>query len=167
MKMIRNITILAGLSVALIALAATSARAQVLWTTHFTGTFTLPVHAQWGAMTLPADDYTLRYGTQENGRGLVVVRGTAKGSPYGMIFAGPGDDVAESNNALLCIREGDTLYVRALELPAIGESIHFRIPHGVEVRSRLVQQSHNQSGKTTFAQVAIGITRVPVKANGK
>ncbi|HXH49077.1 MAG TPA: hypothetical protein VNM47_07000 [Terriglobia bacterium] len=164
MRMIRNITILVGLFAVLMALATTGARAQVLSTTSFTGTFTLPTEAQWGKMILPAGDYTLQYGGLFlSGEHMVTVESKTEGGPRGMILAGPRDDVSAAKDSLLCVREGDTLYVRALEMPLIGESIHFRIPHGVEVRSKVVAGHQNHTGKTQLALVAIGVDHVPTK----
>jgi hypothetical protein len=164
MKTIRNLAILSGLFLALFALAATGARAQVgqgASTINFIGAFTLPSDAQWGTMTLPAGEYTLNYGNRY-GSYSVEVRGTAKGSPHGRILAGPLGQTSATKNALNCVREGDVLYVRALEMPDIGESAKFKLPHGVEVRSKMIAKSHNPSGKTQLAEVVIGVERAPV-----
>jgi hypothetical protein len=165
MKMIRNITILVGLSVVLFALAVTGARAQTFASTSFTGSFTLPAETHWGALTLPTGDYTLSYGIAFSSTYLVAVAGKAEGSPRAMILPGSRNDVKSAENVLNCIREGDTLYVRALEMPLIGQSVHFRIPHGVEVRSRVspIAKNHGPSGKTSFTQEAIRIERVPAR----
>jgi hypothetical protein len=166
MKTIRNLMILSGLCLVLFALTATGARAQTFASTSLTGTFTLPVETHWGAMTLPAGDYTLRYGMPfRGGIYAVTVAGKAEGSPRGMILPRARDDASGGKNVLNCIREGDTLFVRALELPAIGESVHFRIPHGVEVRSTVgrYENAHNQGGKSRFVQVAVRVERAPVK----
>ena len=154
---------LAGLSLVLFTMGATGARGQVIYSTHFTGTFTLPFEAQWGAMTLPSGDYTLQYGTQDNGHGLVVVRGTAKGSPYGMILAGPVGDVSATRNAIVCVRKGNALLVRALEMPAIGESVAFRMPRGV----RLMANRRNGRTNTRPAEASTLIQLVPVRLNEK
>ena len=159
MKTIRTRMILGALSMALLALWVTAAKAQVIAIPSFSGTFTLPVETHWGAMTFPAGDYTLRYGIAFSSTYLVTVDGEEEGSPRGMILPQAREDASGGKNALNCIREGDILYVRALELPAIGESVHFKIPHGVEVRSKLIAQTHSASGKTQLAQVAISIGR--------
>jgi hypothetical protein len=164
MKTIRNITILVGLSAALFILVATGARAQELSTTSFAGTFTLPFDTQWGAMTLPAGDYNLSYGMPfKGGNYAVVVAGKAEASPRGMILTGPRNDVSAAKNALVCIREGDVLFVRALELPAIGESISFALPHGAQVTA------HQRNGSTNFqlAEAPVLIQRLPVLAAAK
>ncbi|HEV2247986.1 MAG TPA: hypothetical protein VGW37_15145, partial [Terriglobia bacterium] len=90
MKTIRSLTAMLGLFLALYALGAAGARAQAIYSTQFVGKFTLPFATQWGTMTLPPGDYTLEYGARETGHRVVNVQGTAKGSPHGMILAGPG-----------------------------------------------------------------------------
>ena len=161
MKTIRSLMILGALSVALLALWVTGAKAQVITLLSFSGTFTLPVETHWGAMTLPAGDYRLKYGYSQTSSTLMVeIAGEAKGSPHKMILAGRRDDVSADKNVLNCVREGNILYVRALEMPAVGESTHFKIPHGVEVRSKLIAQTHSASGKTQLAQVAIPIGHI-------
>lgn len=163
MKTILRSMILVGFSVALLVLVSTGARAQALSTTSFAGTFTLPVETHWGAMTLPAGDYSLKYGTAFSSTYLVTVADEAQGRILGMILAGPRDDVKVAENVLDCVREGDTLFVRALELPAIGESIHFKIPRVVAVRSRVIAGHQDDKGKTRVASVAIHIERAQAK----
>jgi hypothetical protein len=89
MKKIRNLMTFGGLFVAVLALGTTGARAQRLYSTQFAGTFTIPFEVQWGTMTLPAGEYTLSYGIQRSGANLVEIAGKAKGSPHGVILAGP------------------------------------------------------------------------------
>jgi hypothetical protein len=163
MKTIRSLMTLAGLCLVLFALGATGARGQVVYSTHFAGTFTLPFEAQWGAMTLPAGDYTLQYGTLDNGHRLVLVRGTAKGSPYGMIPAGPVDDTSAAKNAIVCVREGNALIVRSLEMPAIGESVRFNLPRG----AKLVAKLRNHNGYTQLAEAPMLIQQIPVTLNAQ
>jgi hypothetical protein len=168
MKTIRSLMILGALSVALLALSAIGAKAQVVGLPSFSGTFTLPAETHWGAMTLPAGDYTLKYGYSRTSSTLMVeIAGEAKGSPHKLILAGNRSDVSADRDVLSCVREGNILYVRALEMPAIGESTHFRIPHGVEVRSKLRFQAHNASGKTAIAEVRVSVERVPINLNAK
>jgi hypothetical protein len=167
MKKILNLVTLAGLSLAFLALGAAGAKAQTVYSTRFVGTFTLPFEAQWGALTLPAGDYTLEYGMQESGHRLAFVRGTEKGRPYGMILAGPLDQTSETKNALVCVLEGNKGYVRAVELPVIGESARFALPHGVKVEARILRGKLNHNAKTQLAETRIRIARVSVKLDGK
>lgn len=164
MKTTRSLMILAELFVVLFAVGAAGARAQALSTTRFAGSFTLPFEVQWGTMTLPAGDYTLRYGQLINGGVYAVqVVGKAEGSPNGLILAGARKDVSETGNELVCVRNGNSGVVRALEMPAIGESIDFPLPHGVELLAR--EQNHGTN--TQIAQVPMLIRRIPAGPNGK
>jgi len=162
MKTIRWSMVMSGLFLALFALAVTGVKAQVL-STNFKGTFTLPLETHWGAVTLPAGDYSLEYGTLHGGGYLVTVGGEAAGSSRRMILPAGRGDVSAKKNVINCVRENNTLFVSALELPAIGESAHFMIPHLVKVRSRVIAGHQNQNGNNQLAQVSIGIERVPVK----
>ncbi|HXH50994.1 MAG TPA: hypothetical protein VNM47_16750 [Terriglobia bacterium] len=163
MKTIRSLMILAGLSVALLALGTAGAKAQAFYSTRFVGTFTLPFEAQWGALTLPVGDYTLEYVMQEGGRHLAYVRSTAKGGPHGMILARPARRASATKNELVCIRNGKALIVRALEMPVIGESVSFPLPHGAE----LVAERLNGSTNTQLAQAPMHIQRIPVEPSEK
>jgi len=163
MKANRNLMTLAGLTVMLFALGAAGAKGQGIYLTEFAGKFTLPTAAQWGKMTLPAGDYTLQYGIEESGHGLVVVRGTSKGSPYGMIIAGPVGDTSAASSALVCVREGDDLIVRALEMPQIGKAAGFALPR----RARLVAHNGKHGGYTQLAEAPMLIQRIPVTLKAK
>jgi hypothetical protein len=163
MKTIRNLMAFVGLFVGFLALGAAGAKGQVLDTPRFTGTFTLPLEAQWGKMTLPAGDYTLKFGLLSTGHSLVEVKGRAEGGFHGLVEAGPYSQTSATKNAIVCVRNGDTLIVRSLELPAIGESIQFRLRRG----TKLAAQEGNNSGYTPLAKAPMPILRVPVTTNEK
>jgi hypothetical protein len=168
MKTIRNIAILVGVGLALIVSGATSARAQALTTTAFSGTFTLPFEVQWANMTLPPGKYSLSYGHHNPASGyLVEVAGKKPGSPHGVILTRGRSQPSASENVLVCIRVGDKGYVRSLELSAIGEAAEFTLPHGVEVESRLIAKHQSKSGNTRIAEVRISVERVPIKLSAK
>lgn len=163
MKTIRSLTILAGLSLVLLALGVTGAKAQdgqSLSITNLNGTFTLPLDAQWKNMSLPAGTYTLQYGTL-NGFHIVEVQGTAKGSPHGLILVQQPESTSAKNNAIVCVREGGTLVVRALEMPSIGQSANFAMPRGTQLTA------HNHTGYTQLAEAPMLIQRIPVALNAK
>jgi hypothetical protein len=162
MKTIRSLMTLAGLFLGFLTMGAVGAQGQVVDTTHFLGTFTLPTTAQWGKMILPAGDYSLRYGTL-GAAGIVEVYGMEKGSPYGVILAGPVGETSATRNVIVCIREGNALIVRALEMPVIGESVTFRVPHG----TKLMAQRGNPNGYTQLAEVPMLIQRISVTLNAK
>ena len=164
MKTTRNLMTLAGLILAVFALSATGAKAQTLTNNDFAGTFTISHEAQWGKMTLPAGTYNLYYGRLHDGSAsMVEVAGKAKGSPRGVIAVAGKDETSAATSALVCIREGDTLIVRALEMPAIGTSAQFSMPNG----SRLVAQNGKNNGYTQLAEAPRLIERVPVAFNAK
>ena len=165
MKTIRSLTILAGLSLAVLGLGATGAMAQQgpsLSVTSLHGTFTLPVDAQWGSMALPAGTYTLQYGRVGEAN-FVEVEGTTKGSPHGLINVQQPDSTSARKNAIVCVREGGTLIVRALEMPAIGQAANFPMPRGTQ----LTAQRRVGSANKLLAEAPMLIQRVPVTLSGK
>jgi hypothetical protein len=165
MKTIRNWMTLVGLSLLLPALAVTAARAQGISAAEFNGSFTLPFEVQWGSMILPPGDYTLNYGRliDRAGAHAVAVAGEAKGSPHGTLLVQGRSQTSATKNGLVCTREGDTLIVRALEMPAIGESVSFAAPYGIE---RLAQKK-GPKAKTQLAEARMPTVRVPITPSGK
>ena len=164
MKTIRSLMTLAGLILAVFALSATGAKAQALTGTNFAGTFTISHEAQWGNMALPAGAYNLYYGTlNDGGVNIVEVAGQAKGSPHGVIKVAGRDDTSAAKSALVCVREGNTLIVRTLEMPEIGTTAEFTMPHG----ARLVAQNAKHNGYTQLAEAPMLIERIPVTFNAR
>ena len=161
MKTIRSLSTLVGLSLVLFALGVTGAKAQDFTTTSFSGMLTLPAETHWGAITLPAGDYSLYYG-ELNGTPMAYVIGKAEGSPRGLIFAGAPDPTSAAKDSLICVRVGNSLVVRKLEMPVIGESVDFAMPHGMKLLAQ--EQKH---GQYTLAEVSILIERVPVTLSQK
>ena len=163
MKTIRRLTIPAGILLMYLALAATGARAQDLFSTHFAGKFTLPFMAQWGMTILPPGEYNLYYGyLYPSGTKTVEIRGQGE-LPHSMILARRDATAKGTNNVLICVREGDKAYVSGLELAAIGESAQFALPHGVEVEARILAGKHNHTATTQVAEMRISIAPAPVK----
>ena len=167
MKTIRSLMTLAGLSLVILALGVTGAKAQQapsLSTTHFGGTFTLPMEAQWGKVTLPAGQYSLYYGSLWDGStSMVEVVGKAKGSPHGVIPVARKDETSAANSALVCIREGDALVVRSLEMPELHTAAQFSMPNG----ARLVARNAKHNGYTQLAEAPMLMERIPVTFNAK
>ena len=154
---------LAGLIMAVFALSATGAKAQTISAASFKGTFTLPVAAQWGKMTLPAGTYNLYYGRLDEGPDVVEVVGKAKGSPRGLIVVAGNGDASAAKSALVCIREGDALIVRRLEMPALGTAADFSMPHGTQLEAT----NRNHNGYTQLAEAPMLIERIPVTFSAK
>jgi len=163
MKTVRRLTTMLGLTLVLIALGAISARGQFLDSTQFVGTFTLPISAQWGTTTLPAGNYTLRYGTIHAAGGFVEVRGTEKGSRHVVIRVEGVGQSSATKTALVCIRDGAALFIRSLEMPGIGETATFALPQG----ARLAAHLRNGGTNTQLVEAPILMQRVPVRLVGK
>ena len=164
MKEIRSLLVSGATFLVFLALAVTGAKAQYLVSAHFTGTFTLPFTAHWGQMILPPGEYNLYYGVQNKGGAYFVeVHGQAKGSPHGVILPVGQVDTKTDVNAVLCVRKGDMAYVRGLELPAIGESVRFKKPHGVSVESWITEKAQKHNTQSPLAEVRIPIEHAPAK----
>ena len=164
MKSIRNMMTLAGLSLVLFALSVTGAKAQNIALPSFEGYFTLPAAAQWGGMTLPAGEYTLSYGQLfKGGVRAVVIAGKADGNIRGMALVSANNDPSTKKDALVCVREGDRLVVRALEIPEIGTAAMFSLPHG----ERLMAHKRDHKGYTQLAEAPQLIEQIPVVMNGR
>ena len=162
MKTIKSWTMLAGLSVAILAMSAAGARAQLITYPEFVGSFTLPVPAKWESMTLPPGNYGLYYGEPFRG-GLKVVEvvNKADGSARGVALVWGLSQASGSTNELVCTREGDMDFVRALDLPVLGKAIQFGLPHNMKLIAS--QQDHNA---TKPAADLHGLTqRIPVTLN--
>lgn len=162
MKTIRSWMTLVGLFVMFFTLGTAGANGQVLDTVRFSGTFTLPFDAQWGKMTLPAGDYTLRYGRYYEAL-LVEVLSTKAGGLHGVILVEGSSRSSARKSALVCVREGNALIVRALEMPNIGTAAGFRLPRGTQ----LTAQKGNHNGYTQLAEGPMLIERIPVAMNGR
>lgn len=164
MKGIRSLLVSGVTFLVFLALAATGAKAQNLVSAHFTGNFTLPFTVHWGQMILPPGEYSLYYGVYSTAPAyLVEICGKAKGSPHGVILPMGRGDAKTEENALICVREGDSAFVRGLELPAVGESVRFVKPHGVSVESWITEKAQDHNLKSQLAEVRIPIERAPVK----
>ena len=151
---------------ALVALGVTGAKAQSLTKVKYRGDFTLPFQAQWGAMTLPAGDYTLQYGRLEfSGPWFVEIAGTIEGSPHGLILTRTPVEAAgtKTKNAIVCVRQGGVGIVRTLNLPEIGRSISFKMPHGLQLVTRIQDGYTN----TLLAGGPLLVQRVPITAGAK
>ena len=163
MKTIRSLMTLAGLSLALTAFAAAGASAQGFTMGNVGGAFTLPFETHWGAVTLPAGEYTLNYGYAPSGLPVVEVQGKANGSAHGLIPALAYSKASGTRNAIVCVREGDALVVRGLEMPAVGESATFAMPRGIQ----LTAHQRNGNRNIQLAEAPMLIQRVPVRLSEK
>ena len=160
MKTTKKLIIWAGLSLALVAMGATATKAQLIPLPEFTGSFTLPVRAQWGEASLPAGHYSLYYGAPfEGGSHAVEVLNSADGSAR-MILVRDRSDTSVAKTELICIREGNVDIVRALNVPALGESINFSLPPNMKLMANNQKHRANRKvaelrGLTQYVQVTI------------
>lgn len=162
-KTIRTLMTLAGLCMALVALGATGANAAVISFPQFTGSFTLPTQAQWGAMTLPAGHYSLYYGRAfDGGTNAVEVVNKADGSVHGIVLVEARNDTSAHSNALVYTREGKVAIVRALDLPALGESLSFALPPSAQLMASL--QNH-KSNTPLKEEARLNTKRLPASLN--
>jgi len=159
MKIIRNWVTLAGFSVVVFALCATGTRAQSLNTTHFAGTFTLPFEAEWGGTALQPGDYSLYYGRlNPGGVNVVEVVGKENSTPHIVIVPRAVQDSSAKKNALVCIREGNTGVIRALEMPEIGAALKFGMPRGTQLmakRSKVGKNVQMAQGPKLIQRISI------------
>lgn len=163
MKTIRRLMTVAGVSLALLTLGVTGAKSQdalILSTTNLRGRFTLPNNAQWGKMSLPAGDYTFHYGRLFDSL-FVEVRGMAKGSPHGVIAVMGDSEASAAQNELVCVRQGDSLVVRALEMPQIDKAAEFAMQRG----AKLASHQGKRGGYTQLAEAPMLIQRIAVTLN--
>ena len=159
MKTIRSLTILAGLALAAMVMGAAGAKGQVITMPRFVGSFTLPLDTVWDQMTLPAGEYRVYYGySNHGGATLVNIVGKAKGSAHGTLIAKLPTGVSATQNSLVCVRDGGTLIVRALEMPEIGEAVEFQVPKG----AKLLASNWKHKGYTSLAEGPMLIQRIPV-----
>lgn len=133
---IRSLTTLVGVFPVLSEIGATG---QVAWSsrrTEFTGRFTLPFRAKWGELILSEGKYTLHFGTIGRGIYFVEILGAHQGSPQGIFIVQEQGPSSVVQNALVCISRSGGQVIRALELPAIGKSVSFLVPHSTKLREK-------------------------------
>jgi len=161
MKAVRSLLVPLSLLVMFLGLAVTGTKAQSLFSTHFAGTFNLPFMVQWGSEFLPPGEYSLYYGRVGNAGSYVVeIRGEGT-LPQAMFRVNGRSDVKGTEDALVCVREDNKVYVRGLELATIGESAQFTKPHGVSVEAWIIAGNKSYNTNTQLAVARIPIA--PVK----
>jgi hypothetical protein len=93
-------------------------------------------------MTLPPGNYGLYYGEPfKAGLKVVEVVNKADGSARGVALIRGVSQTSASKNELVCTRDGNMDFVRALDLPVLGESLHFGLPHNMKLTAS--RQDHN------------------------
>lgn len=132
-------------------LAATALSVGTGYAQGFQGKFTLSSKAMWGQTVLQPGTYTLAI-SRNNAGATVTVRSEGQASSEAVLLPA-SHDIAAANgkNDLVCIREGDTLVVRMLELSATGNSYRFEMPKAAQL----------------YAQAKPAVERVEIAFNGK
>lgn len=156
MNVHRNFVRLAILALAATALSVGTSSAQ-----NFQGKFTLNHQAQWGQVTLQPGSYTLKMTRAQGGQRMVEVRSEANRGNAAIIMPASVDasSTAGSKSDLVCIRQGGTLIVRALEAGPTGETAYFHTPNN----ETLSAKNHSGHMPALMAQGPTLIQRVEVE----
>jgi hypothetical protein len=93
------------------------------------GTFTLTHEVRWQNATLPAGEYHFK--SQPSGPAQMLVLSKVNGSPAGFMIL--VNDVRESVSGerldtLVLVSRAGKSYVKEMELPEIGMTLHFDVP---------------------------------------
>jgi len=107
----------------------------------FAGRFTLPFEAAWGEIVLAPGEYALHYGTMGEGLHCVEIFGIGQTAPRGIFLVREQNPASVVQNALVCTRRDSRRIIRALELPAIGESVSFAGP----ATGKLIKNRHGRT----------------------
>lgn len=129
-----------------------------LQTTEFAGCFVLPFEASWIGGTLPAGKYILYFGIQRRGIYFVEIVGRGPRSPHGIVLTEEHGIASAARNALICIRDGDSQTVYALEMPTIGKSVRFALPSG----KRPIASKLSKRASSHLAERPISIPASPL-----
>jgi hypothetical protein len=122
MKSNHTVTLMKLFGLALLALALSAGLASAQ---EYTGKFTLPVPTQWESAVLPAGEYSLAF--EGVTRPLIVRRQNKVVAVIGT-SAIVSEGALGKGNALIGIRNGKTLRIRALTLAQARVTFHYALP---------------------------------------
>jgi hypothetical protein len=128
MKAIRRFSFLQALALSVLALglSAAPAAAQTV-----SGTFKLPMAANWGASSLPAGEYSY---SAEISQGMPIVTVRSLDTKWAEMFVAqsvsPGDDSQPASLELT--RKGDKMYVSSLSAKGMGLVFNYALPKTAE-----------------------------------
>lgn len=147
-----------------LALAATALSVGTSSAQDFQGKFTLNHQAQWGQAVLQPGSYTLTLSRFQGGQRMVEVRRDAKGGAETTILpASENASRANGKSDLICIRQGGTLVIRALEVGPAGETVYFHAPKNVTIEA----QRRGSEQPVLLAMAPQLIERVPLELGAK
>ena len=146
------------LAVSSTTLFAASAQAQVI-----KGSFTLPCAVHWGAVMLPAGNYTFA-APSSNTPFILTVRNGKKAS---MIMERGRDTQIGNRSSLQITREGGQAVVSSLQLAPYGLRFEYgkRHPRPAEVASNY--PSSKGGPATTKAIAQASVIEIPIRVNGE
>ena len=112
------------------------------------GAFTLTHDVRWQNVAVPAGDYKFSVELRGPSEMLMLHKVSGGGSGF-MILVNDVDSVAPAaaseNGKLTLVSESGTRYVSAMELPAIGATLHFAVP--AETRELAMARGASASSK--------------------
>jgi hypothetical protein len=92
------------------------------------GKFTLTHEVQWGNAKVPAGDYEFSYNPDANARMLSLNKLSGDRTGYLLIVASTEDAKASDLSRLILETKFGGSYVRAMQLPESGMTLHFNVP---------------------------------------
>ena len=114
------------------------------------GAFTLTHDVRWQNIAVPAGDY--KFSVELRGPSeMLMLRKVSGGSSGFMILVNDVDSIAPAtaaaseNGKLTLVSQSGTRYVSAMELPAIGTTLHFAVP--AETREVAMARGASASSK--------------------
>jgi hypothetical protein len=113
------------------------------------GAFTLTHDVRWQNIAVPAGDYKFSVELRGPSEMLVLHKVSGGGSGF-MILVNDVDSfvpatAASENGKLTLVSQSGTRYVSAMELPAIGTTLHFAVP--AETRELAMARGASASSK--------------------
>lgn len=92
------------------------------------GKFTLAHDVYWGNAKVPAGDYEFSYNPDANARMLSLNKLSGDRTGYLLIVASTEDAKASDLSRLILETKFGGSYVRAMQLPESGMTLHFNVP---------------------------------------
>ena len=92
------------------------------------GKFTLTHDVYWGSAKVPAGDYEFSYDPDANTRMLSLNKLSGDRTGYLLIVASTEDAKTSDLSRLILETKAGGSYVRAMQLPESGMTLHFNVP---------------------------------------
>lgn len=128
MTSIRKFAFAALLAASTLSFAPSSASAQE----PARGKFTLTHEVRWGSATIPAGDYEFSYSPENAAAVLTVSKLSGTRASYMLLVPTTEASKPSDVNRLVLAGSPDGTYVKAMELPEFGMTLHFPAPRVAE-----------------------------------